>query len=98
MSTIATCAPSFAIARAIPFPMPEALPVTIATLSFNLISYHLPFLMLNLCDYKITEFLPRSEEHTSELQSRFDLVCRLLLEKKKLLKSEKHLHDSTRIL
>src|SRR5699024_11673759 len=24
----------------------------------------------------------RSEEHTSELQSRFDLVCRLLLEKK----------------
>src|SRR5699024_1894848 len=27
--------------------------------------------------------LARSEEHTSELQSRFDLVCRLLLEKKK---------------
>src|SRR5699024_12404008 len=27
--------------------------------------------------------LSRSEEHTSELQSRFDLVCRLLLEKKK---------------
>src|SRR5699024_8547237 len=29
------------------------------------------------------EILYRSEEHTSELQSRFDLVCRLLLEKKK---------------
>src|SRR5207249_11874059 len=28
----------------------------------------------------------RSEEHTSELQSRFDLVCRLLLEKKKRTK------------
>src|SRR5438067_2883110 len=28
-------------------------------------------------------FAGRSEEHTSELQSRFDLVCRLLLEKKK---------------
>src|SRR5207248_3420200 len=27
--------------------------------------------------------LPRSEEHTSELQSPYDLVCRLLLEKKK---------------
>src|SRR5438105_6963821 len=27
--------------------------------------------------------LQRSEEHTSELQSRVDLVCRLLLEKKK---------------
>src|SRR2546428_5780303 len=29
----------------------------------------------------------RSEEHTSELQSRSDLVCRLLLEKKKKLRS-----------
>src|SRR5690349_20095649 len=29
------------------------------------------------------EGAPRSEEHTSELQSRRDLVCRLLLEKKK---------------
>src|SRR5699024_12770460 len=27
--------------------------------------------------------IDRSEEHTSELQSRFDIVCRLLLEKKK---------------
>ena len=27
----------------------------------------------------------RSEEHTSELQSRSDIVCRLLLEKKKLI-------------
>src|SRR5438105_7497435 len=33
-------------------------------------------------------YLPkRSEEHTSELQSRVDLVCRLLLEKKKKNKS-----------
>src|SRR2546422_3283709 len=31
---------------------------------------------------------PRSEEHTSELQSRLHLVCRLLLEKKK-----KKIHD-----
>src|SRR5438067_5662815 len=30
----------------------------------------------------------RSEEHTSELQSRFDLVCRLLLEKKKKIKKK----------
>src|SRR5438309_6562605 len=30
--------------------------------------------------------LPRSEEHTSELQSQFHLVCRLLLEKKKMMK------------
>src|SRR5699024_11662498 len=32
----------------------------------------------------------RSEEHTSELQSRFDLVCRLLLEKKKETKQATH--------
>src|SRR5437868_10750821 len=30
----------------------------------------------------------RSVEHTSELQSRFDLVCRLLLEKKKIIKKK----------
>src|SRR5699024_11923674 len=30
----------------------------------------------------------RSEEHTSELQSRFDLVCRLLLEKKKTVRDK----------
>src|SRR2546428_7722412 len=34
---------------------------------------------------------PRSEEHTSELQSRSDLVCRLLLEKKK--KKIKDMHE-----
>ena len=31
----------------------------------------------------------RSEEHTSELQSRSDLVCRLLLEKKKTTRQER---------
>src|SRR5687768_18251276 len=33
--------------------------------------------------------LPRSEEHTSELQSRLHLVCRLLLEKKKKKRKRK---------
>src|SRR5687768_18355541 len=32
----------------------------------------------------------RSEEHTSELQSRLHLVCRLLLEKKNITKSNTH--------
>src|SRR3989440_10544492 len=36
--------------------------------------------------------LERSEEHTSELQSRSDLVCRLLLEKKK----KRYTHDMIR--
>src|SRR5690349_23100783 len=47
--------------------------------------------------------VPRSEEHTSELQSRRDLVCRLLLEKKKKnqyknnkKKSELHSYDTPR--
>src|SRR5699024_11473598 len=42
------------------------------------------------CVYRLMQLLElkavirrRSEEHTSELQSRFDIVCRLLLEKKK---------------
>src|SRR5690349_21871934 len=38
--------------------------------------------------YDITDRY-RSEEHTSELQSRRDLVCRLLLEKKKKKKKKK---------
>src|SRR5260221_10301815 len=41
----------------------------------------------------------RSEEHTSELQSHSDLVCRLLLEKKKKNKTNRHfafkIHEMT---
>src|SRR2546428_4997580 len=36
----------------------------------------------------VAEIDQRSEEHTSELQSRSDLVCRLLLEKKKKYSSD----------
>src|SRR5690625_5594207 len=42
---------------------------------------------------EVTRF--RSEEHTSELQSRGHLVCRLLLEKKKK-KSYTHIHNNTK--
>src|SRR5207249_11251415 len=38
---------------------------------------------LLVADAAAVDLNPRSEEHTSELQSRFDLVCRLLLDKKK---------------
>src|SRR2546430_8658901 len=38
----------------------------------------------------------RSEEHTSELQSQSNLVCRLLLEKKKTQNTINHIHDSFR--
>src|SRR5437868_11240440 len=40
----------------------------------------------------------RSEEHTSELQSRFDLVCRLLLEKKKMKEHVSAQHEVLAVL
>src|SRR5204862_8246450 len=40
----------------------------------------------------------RSEEHTSELQSRRDLVCRLLLEKKKRKNKTTHTNNNTKSL
>src|SRR6266496_4818987 len=45
-------------------------------------SYFLPSKVAQT-DLRARAMLDRSEEHTSELQSRRDLVCRLLLEKKK---------------
>src|SRR5690349_23468970 len=42
---------------------------------------------------RMTATVTRSEEHTSELQSRRDLVCRLLLEKKKIYRTV----DSSRV-
>src|SRR5207248_5333758 len=44
--------------------------------------------------------IPRSEEHTSELQSPYDLVCRLLLEKKKKKKSHyvQYIHTAASII
>src|SRR5437867_8076268 len=53
-----------------------------------------------VCRYTASAF--RSEEHTSELQSPYDLVCRLLLEKKKPLppthKQSSHLHSRDRVI
>src|SRR5450830_983881 len=65
-----------------------------ATTEIYTLSLHdaLPILQVNLLELLLRAGLldgaaqaadGRSEEHTSELQSRFDLVCRLLLEKKK---------------
>src|SRR5438105_5215636 len=39
----------------------------------------------------------RSEEHTSELQSRVDLVCRLLLEKKKKIKLQNGIYTNSNL-
>src|SRR5689334_24204375 len=44
---------------------------------------HLTGSHLNDCDRQSVRIGDRSEEHTSELQSQFHLVCRFMLEKKK---------------
>src|SRR5260221_5246800 len=43
-----------------------------------------PLAVLQGKGYKVALVTDRSEEHTSELQSHSDIVCRLLLEKKKM--------------
>src|SRR5438067_10086558 len=48
-----------------------------ASFAFGCLEVHVSLVSTVRCSHE------RSEEHTSELQSRFDLVCRLLLEKKK---------------
>src|SRR5699024_11953543 len=65
-------------------------PVEIVRSRFmKLNSEHIKFVMD--CFKENTTKIRRSEEHTSELQSRFDLVCRLLLEKKKKQKNKNKL-------
>src|SRR5438132_4214490 len=48
------------------------------------------------CRLPVYQYRARSEEHTSELQSHSDLVCRLLLEKKKNKSEERHPIGSSR--
>src|SRR5207249_9761782 len=57
--------------------------VSVATIKVREVSQPRDCVPPNPLKTKITNPAIRSEEHTSELQSRFDLVCRLLLEKKK---------------
>src|SRR2546429_7096449 len=52
---------------------------TVLSMSLSLIAVFIPILLMG----GVVGRLFRSEEHTSELQSRLHLVCRLLLEKKK---------------
>src|SRR5207253_3659195 len=53
------------------------------TLFRSALTWPLVWPLAQLCRAADLVFPPRSEEHTSELQSRGHLVCRLLLEKKK---------------
>src|SRR5260370_27401187 len=47
------------------------------------------------CRLERTWVFRRSEEHTSELQSHLNIVCRLLLEKKNIQLSEEHAESRT---
>src|SRR5699024_12821714 len=71
----------------------DALPISLQPigLSTNCVISHfaVKLLLLSSC----SGLVERSEEHTSELQSRFDLVCRLLLEKKKI-QNDKQMRQS----
>src|SRR2546428_7496770 len=74
-----------------PLPLPDALPFYLALRRGRGLRRCRPPRAgrppaLRLQDQRLREDLDRhrSEEHTSELQSRSDLVCRLLLEKKKI--------------
>src|SRR5690625_6972560 len=65
-------------AAPVPAPAPEDLPDTLEALHYHA-------LRCERCElHRQRHQLVRSEEHTSELQSRGHLVCRLLLEKKKI--------------
>src|SRR5438105_11698275 len=54
------------------------------------VTHHRVLLRIFATDLTANPHGCRSEEHTSELQSRVDLVCRLLLEKKKKKKKKKN--------
>src|SRR5207253_10574099 len=63
-----------------PFPTERILELAEAARPF---ANRVGLVSIALCDHPDIERILRSEEHTSELQSRGHLVCRLLLEKKK---------------
>src|SRR5699024_11290659 len=63
------------------------IPISLFSIHVNISIYVFPMLLHHnsfFHAFDIAIFILRSEEHTSELQSRFDIVCRLLLETKKI--------------
>src|SRR5699024_12231106 len=89
----------FMVFRAPYLALTQLMVETVSVIMFMAVFYHLPNLAkeditpltkaVNLivaigAGLMVTFVSIRSEEHTSELQSRFDLVCRLLLETKNI--------------
>src|SRR2546422_5893695 len=69
-----------------------ALPISRGSSSIRAGSQGVGSTEFQFCRSRIKPFQKRSEEHTSELQSRLHLVCRLLLEKKKKNLIQCHTH------
>src|SRR5256886_11175261 len=66
-----------------PLSLPDALPIYRIELAIEVPEPAQQRLTLRPAPARLGDLLARSEEHTSELQSQSNLVCRLLLEKKK---------------
>src|SRR3989338_9580626 len=78
-----TSGPRFSIIQSQYLEKSSFVSLYVGTIRFT-ISSHTPFSFINFIVFITGPILAlvRSEEHTSELQSQFHLVCRLLLEKK----------------
>src|SRR5699024_8498453 len=87
-STVFAISSSSIIAVAIVPPTSSSITMKIDIFSIAVVlhngiySFLYRLLFFSIDKWLMDAFFTRSEEHTSELQSRFDLVCRLLLEKK----------------
>src|SRR2546430_12607740 len=77
----------------------DALPISRRRRARRAMTTRLEIASLGFHDVTDDPFLSRSEEHTSELQSQSNLVCRLLLEKKYIRDppSQIQLHPTRRI-
>src|SRR5688572_31032515 len=71
--------------------LPICMTTELAALGFDVTPSHANFLWCRRADRPVK----RSEEHTSELQSQSNLVCRLLLEKKKKKHNKINRHTLT---
>src|SRR5260370_25844290 len=78
-----SCRPLLATATSNPFLLSAKVMISCTSLSSSTTTTRSGIYYPRLHEYPCISIPVRSEEHTSELQSHLNLVCRLLLEKKK---------------